>query len=81
MLYVAGFFEFLGYVGVVALAFYWGYAGNLILNQEKKLWLKILLFAAMLGAPLITPIIIYAFYYEPLNRRLRSLFQRGKVNT
>jgi len=41
---------------------------------------KILVFILMLMAPLFTPLFIYAFYYEPFNRRLRTLLRGKKVN-
>ena len=74
------FMDFVGFAFGVAFVFYWAYAGNLILHNERRLWLKIILFAAMLSAPLITPLFIYAFYYEPFNRRLRSLLAGRKAS-
>ena len=71
---VYGFMDFIGITLAIAFVFYWAYAGNLLLHNEKRIWLKIVLFGALFTAPPIMPLVLYAFYYEPFNRRLRTFF-------
>jgi|KBSMisStaDraftv2_1062788.scaffolds.fasta_scaffold4686756_1 hypothetical protein len=74
------FMDFVGFSFAVLFVFYWAYAGNLLLHKEARIPVKILVFILMLMAPLFTPLFIYAFYYEPFNRRLRTLLRGKKVN-
>jgi len=74
------FMDFVGFSFAVLFVFYWAYAGNLLLNNEQNVPLKLCLFVLMLGAPLITPLLIYALYHKNFNRWLRSLWKRGNIN-
>lgn len=77
---VYNFMDFVGFSLAVIFVFYWAYAGNLLLNNERNIPLKLCLFVLMLGAPLITPLFIYAFYHKGFNSWLRSLKKRINVN-